>query len=74
MCKFQSTTCKNVGALDNNDLVKFTSSRGDNLATNDSMVMKIAFAELYTTSNIVCNFGFSTCNTVRLFLCTTIIQ
>ena len=38
--------------LDNNDLVKFTSSRGDNSATNDSMVMKIAHAELYITSNI----------------------
>ena len=54
--------------LDNNDLVKFTSSRGDNSATNDNMVMKIAHAELYTTSNIVCNFEFSTCNTVELFL------
>ena len=66
MCKFQSSTCKKVGsnALDNNDLVKFESSRGDNSATNDSMVMKIALAALYTTSNIVCNFEFSTCNTV----------
>ena len=63
-----------VNALDNNDLVKFTSSRGDNSATKDSMVMKIAYPELYTTSNIVCNFEFSTCNTVGLFLCTTIIQ
>ena len=51
-------------ALDNNDLVNFTSSRGDNSATNDSMVMKIAHAELYTTSNSVCNFEFSTCNTI----------
>ena len=42
-------------ALDNNDLVKFTSSSGANSATNNSMVMKIAHAELYTTSNIVCN-------------------
>ena len=31
-------------------------------------VMKIAHADLYTTSNIVYNFEFSTCNTVRLFL------
>ena len=54
-------------ALDNNDLVKFTSSRRDNSATNDSMVMKIAHGELYTTSNIVCNFEFNTCNTVGLF-------
>ena len=58
----------NFNALGNNDLVKFTSSRGDNLVTNGSMVMKIAHAELYTTSNIVCNFDFSTCNTVGLFL------
>ena len=61
-------------ALDNNDLEKFTSSREDNSATNDSMVMKIAHAELYTASNIVCNFEFSTCNTVGLFLWTTIIN
>ena len=76
MCKFQSSTCKKCrcNALDNNDLVKFTSSMGDNSATNDSMVMKIAHAELYTTSNIVCNFEFSTCKTVGLFLWTTIIQ
>ena len=75
MCKFQSSTfvylsvqkCRS-NALDNNDLVKFTSSREDNSATNDSLVMKIAQAELYTTSNIVCNFDFSPCNTVGLFL------
>ena len=48
-------------ALDKIDLVKFTSSRGDNSATYDSMVLKIAYAELYTTSNIVCNSEFSTC-------------
>ena len=66
MCKFQSSTCKNVG------VVKFT--RGDNSATNDSMVMKIAHAEVYTTSNIVCNFEFSTINTVGLLLWTTMIQ
>ena len=36
--------------------------------------MKIEHAELYTTSNIVHNFAFSTCNTVGLFLWTTIIQ
>ena len=75
MCKFQSKKCRS-NALNNNDLVKFTSSRGDNSASNDSMVMKIVHAELYTctTSNIVCNFEFSTCNTVGLFLWTTIIQ
>ena len=60
--------------MDNNDSVKFTSSREDNSATNDSMVMKIAHAKLYSTSNIVCNFEFSACNTVGLFLWTTIIQ
>ena len=43
-------------ALDNNDLVTFTSSRGDNSVTNDSMVMKLAYAELYTTSNIVTSY------------------
>ena len=42
-----------TNTLDNNDLVKSTSSKGDNSATNDSMVMKIAHPELYTTSNIV---------------------
>ena len=61
-------------ALVNNDLVKFTSPRGDNSATNDNMVMKIAHAGLYTTSNIVCTFELSTCNTVGLFLWKTIIQ
>ena len=32
--------------LDNNDLIKFTSSRGDNSANNDSVVMKTAHAEV----------------------------
>ena len=64
--------CKII-SLDNNNLVKFTSSRGDNSTTNDSVVMKIAHAELYTTSNIVCNFEFNTFNTVGLFLWPTII-
>ena len=65
MSKFQSSICKDVGVM--LDLVKFTSSRADNSATNDSMVMKIAHVELYTTSNILCNFEFSTCNTVGFF-------
>ena len=65
MSKFQSSICKDVGVM--LDLVKFTSSRADNSATNDSMVMKIAHVELYTTSNIVCNFEFSTSNTVGFF-------
>ena len=73
MCKFRSSTCKNVGVMlwIKNDLFsKIYKFKG----SNDSMVMKIAHAELYTTSNIVCNFEFSTCNTVGLFLWTTIIQ
>ena len=75
-CKLRAVLEKcRSNALDNNELVKFTSSKGDNSETNDSMVMKIAQAELYyTTSNIVCNFEFSTCNTVGLFLWTTIIH
>ena len=47
--------------MNNNNSVKFTSSRGDNSAAKDSIVMTIAHADLYTTSNIVCN-------TVGLFL------
>ena len=34
-------------SLDNNNSVKYTSSRKDNSTTNDSMVMKIAHATLY---------------------------
>ena len=55
MCKMSEQCLQKCrsNTLDNNHLVKFTSSRGDNSVTNDSMVMKIAHAELYTTSNIV---------------------
>ena len=53
MCKFQGSTCKNVGVMLWITMIyKFTSSRGDNSATNDSIITKIAQAELYTTSNI----------------------
>ena len=73
---FEFSTCNQHCRiiLDNNNSVKFTGSRGDNSTTNDSMVMKIALAELYTSSNIVCNFKFSTCNTVGEKLQTTIIH
>ena len=47
-------------ALDNKDLVKFTSSRGDNSITNDSMVIKIAHAQLHMYTNIMYEFQSST--------------
>ena len=65
---YTQTLRVNFRALDNNDLEKFTSSREDNSATNDSMVMKIVHAELYTTCDIVCNC------TVGLFLWATITK
>ena len=40
-------------APDNNNSVKFTSSKGDNSTTNDSMVMKIAHAQLHMYTNIM---------------------
>ena len=43
-------------AQDNNNSVKFTSSRGDNSTTNDSMVMKIAHAQLHMYTNIMYKF------------------
>ena len=52
-------------APDNNNSVKFTSSRGDNSTTNDSMVMKIAHAQLDMYTNIMYKFQSSTCKTVR---------
>ena len=51
-------------SLDNNNLVKFTSSREDNSTTNDSMVMKIAHAQLHMYTNIMYKFQSSTCKTV----------
>ena len=51
-------------SLDNNNSVKFTSSRGDNSTTNDSMVMKIAHAQLCVYTNIMYKFQGSTCKTV----------
>ena len=56
--KYRSNT------LANNDLVKFTSSREDNSTNNDSMVMKIAHAQLHMYTNIKYKFQSSTCKTV----------
>ena len=50
--------------LDNNNSVTFTSSRADNSTTNDSMVMKIAQAQLHMYTNIIDKFQSSTCKTV----------
>ena len=51
-------------SLDNNNSVKFTSSGGDNSATIDSTVMKIAHAQLHMYTNIMYKFQSSTCKTV----------
>ena len=51
-------------ALDNNNSVKFTSSRGDNSTTNDSMVMKIAHAQLHMYTSIMYKFQSNMCKTV----------
>ena len=65
MYKFQSSKCKTRRkAPDNNNSVKFTSSRGDNSTTNDSMVMKIAQAQLHMYTNIMYKFQSSSCKTV----------
>ena len=42
-------------SLDNNNSVKFTSSRGDNSTTNGSMVMKIAHAQLHMYTKLCIN-------------------
>ena len=51
-------------SLDNNNSVKVTSSRGNNSTTNDSMVMKIAHAQLHMYTNIMYKFQSSTCKSV----------
>ena len=53
--------------LDNNNSVKFTSSREDNSTTNNSMVTKIAHAQLHTCmyTNIMYKFQSSMCKTRR---------
>ena len=69
MYKFQSSMCKTRRkAPDNNNLVKFTSSRGDNSKTNNSMVMKIAHAQLHMYTNIMYKFQSSMCKTVEEML------
>ena len=57
-------------APENNNSVKFTSSRGKNSTTHDSMVMKIAHAHLHMYTNIMYKFQSSTCKTVGEKLCT----
>ena len=53
-----------IVSLDNNNSVKFTSSRGDNYTTNHSMVMKVTHAQLHMNTNIMFKFQRSTCKTV----------
>ena len=67
VCKFEFSTCNAVGLffLENNNSVKFTSSRGDNSTTNDSVVMKIAHAQLHMYANIMYKFQTSTCKNCR---------
>ena len=52
-------------SLDNNNSVKFTSSWKDNSTTNDSMVMKIAHAQLHMYTNIMCKLQTSMFKTRR---------
>ena len=51
-------------SLDNNNSVKFTSSRGDDSTTNHSMVMKIAHAQVHLYTNIMYKVQSSMCKTV----------
>ena len=57
-------TCRII-SLDNSNSVKFTSSRGDNSTTNDSVVMKIANAKLHMYTNIMYKYQSSTYKTVE---------
>ena len=50
-------------SLDNNNSVKFTSSREDNSTTDDSMAMKTAPAQLHMYTNIMYKLQSSTCKT-----------
>ena len=52
-------------SLDNNNSVKFTSSKEDNSTTSDSMVMKTAHAQFHMYTNIMNKFQSSTCKTVE---------
>ena len=51
-------------SLDKNKSVKFISQRGDNSTTNDSMIMKIAHAQLHMYTNIMYKFQNNICKTV----------
>ena len=61
-------------SLDNNNSVKFTSSRENSSTTNDSMVMKIAHAQLHMYKNIMYKFQSCTCKTVGEKLQTKIVS
>ena len=75
MYKFQTSMCKTRRKdPDNNNSVKFTSSRGDNSTTNDSMVMKIAHEQFHMYTNTIYKFQSSKCKTIGEKLQTTIIQ
>ena len=63
--------CRIISLENNNSL---TSSREDYSTTNDSMVMKIAHAQLHMYTNIMYKFKCSMCKTVGEKLWTTIIQ
>ena len=56
--------CCRIISLDNNNSVKFTSSKEGNSTTNDGMVMKIAHLQLHMYTNIMYKFKSSTCKTV----------
>ena len=58
--------CRTI-SLDNNNSVKFTSSREsreDNSTIKDSMVIKIAHVQLHVNKNIMYTFQKSMCKTV----------
>ena len=57
-----------------NNSVKFTRRKGDNLVTNDHMVMKIAYAQFHIYTNIMCKFQSSTCKNVGVMLWITMIS
>ena len=59
--------------LSYNNSVKFTTERGDYLETNDSMVMKMAYAQFHKHTNIMCKFQSSTCKNVGVMLWITMI-
>ena len=74
MYKFQSSTCKTVGEKLRTKWCPQTDGRTDNLETNDSMVMKIAYAQLHIHTNNTCKFHRSTCKNVGVMLWITMIE